>query len=297
MNYTDFLYFVRNNFLFSFSIILVSFVLGWLLYNHVVTRGICLKTSLFERDNPAAWVEFIGAFIYPTLYLAAKAIEGSTSENIWIDLLTCIIYVICYIALFTVLRLLSSGIVSFINIQDEKGKVKLNSEVYEQKNIAASLFSVVLSTIFVSIIRFMDVIPEYFVVSALKMSSILMFTLAAFIVYSLVLRGKTTLFKEIFIDNNVAAAVSLLGFIVAVELLLTSAVTMQLEFNYAELMFLSLTSLVLFGVLSVLFKFIFTKMIKVDIWNEVYEQNNIGAAIGQVALYVGIANVILHFMK
>ncbi|MCX8128748.1 MAG: hypothetical protein N3I35_01455 [Clostridia bacterium] len=293
----DYLKLLGYNFLFSFTIITVTFVLGWLLYNHVVLRKICLKDSLFEKDNVAAWVEFIGAFIFPTLYLSAKAIEDSADIIWWKDLLICIGYGIAYILIFTVLRLSSNLIVNSLGHNDEHGKVNLNNEIYHQKNISAALFSVSLSVIFVSFVRFLDIMPGYFTTSVFKMLNVLIFTLVAFIAYSLLLRRKTTLSKEIFIDNNPAAGISLTGFIFAVEIMLTNAVALQVEFDLIELAITSLIWVVLFGFLSVIFKWGFTKLIKVDIWKEVYEQNSIGAAIGQCALYIGIANVIIHFIK
>ncbi|MCX7921049.1 MAG: DUF350 domain-containing protein [Clostridia bacterium] len=295
--YSGYLNFLTKNFMFSTVIILVSFTLGWILYNHVILRKICLKDALFEKDNLAAWIEFIGAFIFPTLYLAAKALEGSASANLMIDLAICTGYVIAYIFIFTVLRMLSGTIVRYICPEDKDGKVCFNNEIYTQKNIASALFSVALSTIFVSIIRFLDIMPDYIIVSVLRMSVVTIFTLIAFIGYTVVLRRKTSLFKEIFIDNNIAAGVSFLGFMFAVQTILDNLIELQKEFNFFELIAYSSMGLVLFGILSVLFKWLFTKVIRVDVWHEVYEQDNVGAAIGQVALYIGIANVIVHFIK
>ena len=297
MDFNVFTNFLINNFLFSFAIIIISFFLGWVLYNHIILRKISLRDSLFEKDNLAAWIEFIGAFIFPTLFLAAKAVEGSASENLLVDLGICIIYVVAYILLFTVLRLSSGLLVKLICAGDSQGKIDLNNEIYIQKNIAASLFSIVLSVIFVSLVRFLDVLPGYFLTSLFKMGDVLVFTLIAFIRYSLILRQKTTLLKEIFIDNNAAAGAAFLGFMFAVETILCNAVALQKEFDFVELIVVSFVGLAIFGILSAFFKLMFTKMIKVDIWNEVYEQNNLGAAIGQIALYIGIASVIVNFMK
>lgn len=292
-----FVKFLANDFLFSFVIILVSFILGWLLYDKVITRGISLRDSLFEKDNFAAWVEFIGAFIFPTLFLAAKAVEGSVSSNLFYDLLYAVLYAVAYIVVFTVLRMISGFIVSSLGANDEDGEINLNNEVYTQRNIAASLLSIALSTIFVSIIVFFDVIPGYILTSVYKMSVVLVFSLLAVAVYCLILRKKTTLIKEIFIDNNIAAGVNLLGFIFAVETILYNAAVLQVQFNLFDLAVMSFIGLALLGLLFILFRWLFCKIIKVDIWNEVYEQNNIGAAIGEIALYIGIANVIVHFMK
>jgi uncharacterized membrane protein YjfL (UPF0719 family) len=212
-------------------------------------------------------------------------------------LLYCVAYGVVYILIFTVLRLLSGTIVKSLGQSDEHGKVSLNDEIYNQHNTSASLFSVSLSIIFVSFVRFIDIMPGYFMTSVFRMLNVLVFTLVAVIIYCLLLRRRTSLFKEIFIDNNPAAGVSLAGFVFAIEILLTNAVALQVEFNLPELIITSLIWFVLFGVLSLVFKWGFTKLIKVDIWKEVYEQNSIGAAIGQCALYIGIANVIIHFIK
>lgn len=297
MDFTGYLQFTANNLLFSFVIISLSFILGWLLYNKVILRNICLKDALFEKDNLAAWVEFIGAFVFPALYLSAKAVEGSASDTLLVDLVVCVIYAIAYIFLFTLLRLVSGGLVAAVRLEDHEGRVSLNSEIYKQKNISAAIFSVVLSSIFVNLVQFFSVEPGYLSVSLLRMLVILVFTLVAFAVYMQLLRSRTTLFKEIFIDNNIAASAALLGFQYAVNLILSNIVTLQVEFNLGELVLMSLTSLILFGLLAVVFKYLMSRLIKVDIWNEVYEQNSMGAALGQAALYIGIANVIIHFIK
>lgn len=296
MNLSILLKFLVNNSLFTFTIVFLTFVLGWILYNHVILRKINLRDSLFEKDNLAGWIEFIGAFVYPTLYLAAKSVEGAASESILMDLLISLGYTAAYIFIFTVLRLMSDRIIGLIG-DSGKEQVKLNQEIYEQKNIAASLFSIVLSVIFVNIVKFLDFTPGYFLTSVFRMFNILILTLGAFIVYNLVLRRKSTLFKEIFIDNNPAAGIGLLGYIFASGIILENAAVLQTEFNMPELFAVSLIGLIVFGIFSAVFNTVFAAITKVDLWKEVYEQNNTGAAIGQGALYVGIANVVAHFLK
>ncbi len=297
MNISIYLKFFGNNLLFSFSIILISFVLGWLLYDKVVTRGISLRDALFEKDNPAAWIEFIGAFIFPALYLGAKAIEGSANEDILLDLGICMAYAVVFVILLSVLRIVSGAVVKSISLEDQDGKINLNNEIFNQRNISASLFSTALSTIFVSMIRFLDILPQYLTVSLLKVSVVLIFSLVAVAVYCMVLRYRTALLKEIFVDNNTATGVSFLGFVFGVETILSGAVTLQAEFSLIDLAASSLVSLAAFGLLSLIFKILFSAIVKVDIWLDVYEHNSIGAAIGQSALYIGIANVIIHFLK
>ncbi len=298
MDVTSLLKFTCNNALFTASVVLVSFVLGWLLYRYVILRKINLHDSLFEKDNIAAWFEFIGAFIFPTLYLAANAITGSASDNIFTDLLICLGYAVIYILIFTILRLFTGAFVKSIKLSDEGGKISLNKEIYVQKNVSASLFSIAFSLIFVSFIKFLDFTStDDMVTSLLRMSSILVFSLVAFIVYCLILRRKTSLISEIFVDNNVAAGVGFLGFIFAIEIILDNAIQVQGDFVFLDLIIVSAVGLVLMGVFSILFKWLFSKIVRVNFWKEIYEQNSIGAAIGQCALYIGIANIIVSFMK
>lgn len=297
MDYMGYLKFFANDLAFSFVIILLTFILGWVMYSKAVLRGTSLKDALFEKDNLAGWIEFIGAFVFPTLYLAAKAIESPTSPNFFVDLLMSALYVVAYVVLFTVLRLISGVIVKSSAPKDLEGKINLNNEIYGQKNVSAALFSTSLSIIFVSMIRFLNFGSGQIYNSLLRISDILIFTLLSFLVYVLILRRKTSLMKEIFDDNNPAAGVGFLGFIFAVETILMNAVVLQTQFDLIELAVLSIISLIVFGILALLFTRIFAKIIKANICSEIYEQNNVGAALGQVAIYVGIALVIVGFVR
>lgn len=285
---------------FSFVILTVGFILGWIIYNNIVLSDVSLKDALFTKDNLAVWIEFIGAFVFPVLYLAAHGIKGAVSDNLFIDLAVCIGYTIFYVAILTILRLLSKYIVNLINAQDRHGKICLNKEICEQKNIAAALFSVSLTVIFVGIIKYIDFID---IINGLGSSILikallfLVFMLLALVCYSFVLRKKTTLFKELFIDNNTAAGVGLLSFVFAIQTIISGIMSVySMDFDLLMVSIVIAVSLIIFGILSVLFKLIFTKIVKVDIWKEIYEQDNIGAAIGQAALYVGIANIIVNFI-
>jgi len=275
----------------------IAFVLGYLLYSKLVAVKINLRESLFVKDNIAAWLEFIGAFVFPVLYLSAGAIEGSADGNLWVDLAICAAYAALYVLAFTALRLLSGLIVSLLGKSDEEGRIDLNNEIYVQSNTAASLFSVSLSIVFVSLIGFLDLTSGFLLASVLRILVIAVFTLASAAVYCLVLRRKTTLFKEIFIDNNTAAGISFAGFIFAVEILLSNAASLQTGFNLADLVFVSAIWLVLLGILSYLFTSLLTRLLKANIWDEIYSQNNIGAAIGQCALFSGTALILVNFIK
>lgn len=297
----EYLLFFLKDLSFSFVIMTVGFILGWLIYNHIVLKDVCLKDALFEKDNVAAWIEFIGAFVFPVLFLAGEGIKGSASDNIFIDLAVCTGYTIFYIAILTLLRLCSKYIVSAINQKDSSGKICLNKEIIEQRNVGAALFSVSLSVIFVIVIRYIDLIEIINGNGFSALIKILMFVafmLIALVAYTFILRMRTTLFKELFIDNNAAAGVGLLGFVFAVQTIVDGAISLyQKDFEVLTVALVIAIALLIFGILSILFKLIFTKLIKVNIWKEIYEQNSTGAALGQAALYIGIANVIINFLK
>lgn len=297
----DYFIFFLKDLSFSFVILMVGFILGWVIYNNLVLRDVSLKDALFTKDNFAAWIEFIGAFVFPVLYLSSHAIKGSASDNVFVDLAVCTGYTVFYVVILTVLRLMSKTIVSLINAEDGHGKVCLNKEICEQKNIGAALFSVTLSVIFVSLIKYIDfiaiIVDGVGAAILIKLLLFLVFVLIAIVCYSVVLRRKTTLFKELFIDNNAAAGIGLLGFVFAVQTIITGIIDAYAsDFNLITVALVIAVCLVIYGILSVLFKKIFTAIVKVDVWNEIYEQNNVGAAVGQAALYVGIAMIIVNFI-
>lgn len=296
MGFVDFFNFFLRNTMFSFSTILVGFGLSFLLYDKIVTKGINLKSALFDKDNFAAWLEFTGAFVFPVLYISSKALAGSVSENIWIDLLISLAYVASYVVLFTLLRLTSGLIVKVMGCSDQDGKVSLNNEIYTQHNVASSMFSIALSILFANIATFLDPHPEFIVASLLKICVVLMISLAALAGYTLILGRKTTLAKEIFEDNNAAAGIELAGFMFAVQIILAFCINIKEALTFTEIIIVSCIDIAILGILACLFNILFAKILKIDLWEEIYQQNNSGAAFGRVALYVGIASVIVNFL-
>ena len=297
MDINMFLKFLGSNFIFSFCTILIGFTLSYILYDKIITRGIKLKDALFEKDNFSAWLEFTGAFILPILYISAKALAGSSSDNMWWDLLISLGYVVTYVILFTLLRLCSSLVVRLLNFKDESGVVRLNDEIYSQNNNAAAIFSIALSVIFVNIVSFFDPHPEYIVASLLKISVVLLISLAAIAGYSAVLGRKTTLAREVFEDNNPAASVEFLGFVFTVQMILNTYINLKEAISFSESLIITFISLAIFAVLSCIFNVLFAKVLKIDLWDEIYQQNNVGAALGRVALYAGIGFIIINYVS
>ena len=188
-------------------------------------------------------------------------------------------------------------IVKLFGGDDSEGKIVLKEEVYKQNNIAAAVFSSTLSMIFVNFIRFLDILGGDIMIMTLRISNVLVFTLIAVMVYNFLLGRKITLFGAVFVDNNTAAAISFFGFVAGIQLVLVNILSSVVEYNVIDTTAVSLACMCIFGVLVLLFKKMFVKVIKVNLFEEVYKQNNIGAAIGQCALYIGVALVIVHFVK
>lgn len=297
MDIKMFINFLGSNFIFSFSTIFIGFFLSYIIYDKVVTKGINLKEALFEKDNLAAWIEFTGAFVMPVLYISAKALSGSASEHIWYDLAISLTYVVAYVLLFAVLRLCSSLIVRLFNIKDENGFVMLNTEIYSQHNTAAALFSVALSVIFANIASFFDYHPEYIVASLLKISIVLVITLAGIAGYMAILGRKTTLTQEIFKDNNIAAGVEFLGFVFSMQMILSYYINIEEAISFTDSIIVTLISILIFVLLSCIYNIIFARVLKTNLWEEIYQQNNAGAALGRVALYVGIAYIVINYIS
>lgn len=289
---SEYVRFLVHSTLFTSTIVFIAFGLSWLLYDKILTRGINLRDALFEKDNFAAWLEFIGAFILPVFFLSAWGIEGEIGKDYLTDWLVSAGYAIFYVICFLVLRLFSGTIVKALGGMD---KVELNIEVFQQKNAAASLFSITLSIVFMTIVQFFDY--SNIVDSLFKMCMVTIFSLFAFLLYHVFLGKRSTIFKEVFIDNNAAAGASFLGFILAIEYLMANSVKLQTVFQIGELALMSAVLLVIFFLLVCSFRWIFVKILKIDLFSEVYEQNNVGAACGEAGLYVGIAMLIIHFIK
>jgi hypothetical protein len=297
MNLMDYIIFAGKSFAFSGIALLISLLLGWVLYNKIIIGKHSLKDALFNHDNNAAWIEFMGAFIFPVLYVVSVSIRGSESNSYLQDLLKCSIYAVLSVVLLVVLHTVSGTFVSMLKIKDSKGKVTLTNEIYDQKNTAAALFSVGLSAVFANIVAIFDIHPDFMLSSTIKVGVVLMATLAALTVYGFELGKKTSLIKELFINNNPASGIGFLGFVLAIQYILSSVVHTQTELNLKELLIMTVICLIVFGVIAYIIKWLFTKLIKVDMWSEMFEQNNIGAAIGQAVVYIGTALAVVSYIS
>lgn len=297
MNLMDYIVFSGKSFAFSGIALIISLVLGWFLYNSLILGKHSLKEALFDHDNHAAWIEFMGAFIFPVLYVVSVSIKGAESTNYLEDLLKCGVYAIVSVILLVILRAMSGGFVAYLKIKDAKGKVSLTNEIYDQKNTAAALFSVALSVIFANIVAVFDIHPDFIIPSTIEVLTILIFTLAATSIYGYILGKKTSLIKELFIDNNTSSGIGFLGFVLAVQYILHSVIATQIELDLVELLIMSSICLVVFGLITFIIDLVFKKLVKVDMWSEMFEQHNFGAAIGQALVYIGTALAVVAYIS
>lgn len=289
---------IKYDLLYSFVIIFIGLILGWLMYEKIVLRKINLKDALFEKDNLAGWIEFVGSIILPMFYLASNVLSVQSSDNIYIDLSNCVYRVVLYLICLTILRLLSGQIVKCIADEDEHGKINLNNEIYSQGNLAAAYFSVAISVVFtngISLINFSNLMELSS--SILNVAMIFVFTVLVALVYILVLGSKFRLGKELFIDNNGAAGFAFLGLMLAVQIILRKIALSGVGFDYLHWILAGGLSLVLFLILTGIFKLLILKLLKVCFKSEVFEDNNMGVAFGLSGLYIGVAQVIMSFIN
>lgn len=290
------LIFSGKSLIFSGLITLLGMVLSWLLYRYVVARKLDLKKALFEEQNFAAWIEFVGAFILPVFYLSAKAIQEERAAVFSQDLLMGIGTVVLLVLLFTLLRLVAGWAVCFSCGHDAKGKIDLIEEIYLQKNVAAALFSVSLAVVFANMLAQLHGGGiENILLSVTGMLEILLLSLAFFFVFGL-LHRRISFLDEIFKDNNEAAGVVLLGFSIAIQILLHTAVNYREDFMSLDIVILACIA---FGILLLTVftgRLIYSKLLRLKLLDEFYKDNNQGAALGELALYIGTAWMIANFL-
>lgn len=287
--------FSGKSLVFSGLISFVGLILSWVLYKYVVIRVVSVKKALFENDNFAAWLEFVGAFVLPVFYLSAKAIDLEISSYFGTDLLYGLVFVVFYTFLFTFMRILSGWTVYFIAGDDEGGKVNLYKEVYEQQNIAASLFSISFALIFVNMLSNLKLASiSDLMNSSLRSMEILVLTMLFSLIYILVIRRKSLL-KEIFVHNNTAAGIGFLGFIMGVQIILNAAVNYSSDFITIDIVILAVIGFAVLLIISYVSRLLYSKILKVNILEELYDQNNAGAAFGELALFIGISMIIANF--
>ncbi|MDD5603138.1 MAG: hypothetical protein PHG48_03505 [Eubacteriales bacterium] len=297
MNIKDVAVFFLNEFLFTAFIITLGYVFAWVIYSRILFRNISINEVLLEKSNYAAWIEFSGAFLLPVLFLTAKATAGPASEKILFDFIVCFVYTLMYILFLLIAKYAARIFLPPVYTENGRVRYDLSTEIFSSGNTAAAFYSLTVTWIAANIIRFIDIDADYIMVSALRVSNILIYTLLGYIFFRLFIHPKTSANKVIFTDRNTAASIVMAGYLLSLQYLIGSITAFQTEFGFIQLLLITAVSFITYAVLSVLLKYLLSLIIKAGFRKEVYLQSSIPAAVAQSALYAGIAMTITAFVR
>ncbi len=297
MNYKMFIDFLLKNLLFNFTLLPTGVVFAWTLYSRVFFRNTCVSEKMLEKENKAVWIEFAAAFLFPVLFLLSRAAAGPASDKIAFDFLICLVYSIIYILLFMVFKSIASAFIPPVYTETGRSRINLSKEIYNSGSVAAACYSAMMSWIFVNILGFLDIDTDYIMVSLLRISAIIIFTLLGYIVFRLFLHPRVSVHRIIFIDGNTAASIALAGFILSLQYLTGSIISMQTEFSFFLLLLVCAAAFIAYSILSVIMKLILSILIKTGFRREIYLQASIPAAACQCILYAGIALTLVAYVK
>lgn len=209
-----------------FTAITAVYLTGWLIYDKVATRNYSLSKSIFEDRNLAAGIEVVG-FLLVEVLIAVSALSGEEikivdeSGQLVVNYLrdleaVAVTIVFCNITFF-LFRWLTAVLLKF-NFRDKLDshgeKVRFNNEIFNQRNLGASLFSLSFLLVMYFMILQEDFlgIQRYQIESYLNMSAVLIMGVLVYFLFNtfFMASGHTTL-DELFIDNNAGVGLSLMG--------------------------------------------------------------------------------------
>jgi hypothetical protein len=290
----------------------VTLVFGWMLYDKIVTRKVDLKHALFEHDNFAAWLAFIGSFIAPIFFILSfitKDHAADTFFGYWLFSMYLVFICLLVLALYQiVLNKIFKGNVIIQNSQknsaDNSGKELKNfdvyGEIYEERNEAISIYVSFYSILIINVCTFFI---NSFTLNemAVKLINIVITVLLGWAIYKVIISPRVKLTNEFFENNNTSVSISYFGFIGSLIYLTQSWVgwilSSGVRIGLAALILSILIWIFIYTIVIVLTFILFRSILKVDFNDEIVKQKNIGAALGTVALYIGVASLILQCAK
>ncbi len=197
----------------------LALLLWWVIYQAVLTRDFSVREAVFgENPNAAVALDLVGGML-ATGVLFYFTLRFPSSSDFWQNTWNVAKNLAGLLLLLTVLRLLLAALlrVWFRNKKDALGEiVSLNNELFEQRNMAASIFSNSLYLILVAGMLQLEFgfSYQYQVAGILNMLGIWMMGVIVVVLHSILFLGfgvHNHILHECFHDNNPAAASSLLG--------------------------------------------------------------------------------------
>jgi len=253
------------------------YLTGWLMYDRVATSGHSLSKALFEDRNFAAGFEVVGFLVIEVL-IAVSAMSGEeitaiNDAGVMVvdyarDLEAVAVTILFCNLTFFIFRWLASQVLRFRfrgKLDAHGEEVRFNNEIFGQKNLGASLFSLS----FLLIMYFMIIQEDflgtqlYQVESYFNMLGVFLTGMIVYFLHNLLFldRGHTTL-DELFIDNNAGVGMSLVGFMFTVLFLQSRLID---QFTQGEHFFNSSSDTYVYLVLMLAFILIFRKAFTITI--------------------------------
>ena len=281
-------------------------IIGWEIYNKILLKDISLKNELFVKDSFSAWLDFTGSFLIPILYLISSILASSgrfAHNGKWIDLIYLILHILFYIAVFSFLRYVAERLVSFMANFVIHEKVSLIKEIYNKKNISASIFSISISVIAVSLLLQENFLNESFVTNIIRLFVVLLLTIGLLGIYKdYFFPTNAKLFREIFIDNNTCTSILILGQVTAVSFIINSSISwlnitnlgwLKIGYLVDLILFVSFIYLIMLVTVSIL-KIVVNFIFKINIDKELFEDNNVGYSFTESSFYIILSFMIIN---
>ena len=280
-------------------------VLGWIIYSKLVLRTKSLKEVLFNEDNLSIWLDAAGSFAIPILFLVSTILTPSgkfTFYSSWVDYINIILYIILYLCIFTFFRLTAELFIYYFSKFQLHEKISINKEIYNEKNIAASILNISISVIATNLLLNERFLVESFSTNFIRLLIILVLSMGFLSIYkSFFFPTNSSLFKETFVDNNPCSAILFLGQAVSASLIIDKVIDFLkisyngwLNFGYIIDFVLFTTSIYVLMLLIVkVIKAILNFVLKVNINKELYKQNNIGYSFTESGFYVVLSLIII----
>ena len=272
---------------------LLAVIIGVPMFDMIVGKQVSLKKTLFEDDNPAAGLE-VGGFVLGMFFLAYNSVIGEAHESFLTDVLVAVLsFVVSMLLIFITRKALSAFVKS-----NNDGK-DLNDEIYVQQNPAAVAVSLSLIIPIMVGLSKEDFLAED--VASLSIYALVTTAISLLAVFSFRfshLRGKSFI-VAFFHDDNPAAGVSLLGYSIAVCYIASQSCDLVLAEQLVVgetvglLATISVGSIVLLGVLRVIFLLMLGLLNRADIHDEIFAQKNIGAGFIDAGITLGTSLLIM----
>lgn len=291
----------------SVSIILFTVIfLGWLVYNRLFLRDLSLKDGLFKNRSLTIWLEFTGGFLIPALFLVSMLMVPSGKfiyQGKLGGLLAIITYIDIYILILSLFRYLASKAIKLIGKLELKHEIDLEDEIFKQNNIAASLFSISISTVVVGMLLQENIFAENLFTNLIRIALVFFLTLGLLSVHKTLFYPKhSSLFKELFIDDNVCAGILLLGHTIAVNIIIYSSIEwFQIPasdwYNISNIVDIIIFICLIYLMMVVFVsgsKLVMNAILKIDIDHQLFEENNVGYSILESSFYIMLSIIIIN---